>query len=329
MKKIFLSITIVSFLFHISCLSLKAEEFEIKHADNLEADKGTINIKGNILIKYKDATIEAPQGFLETNEEGKPYQATFTGRAKIKLKDRKIEGDKITVNISDQVVRAFGNTISELKDKKSVPITIASDFQELFWSGEDANATGNIRATYMDTVISSDEAKIVYKNKKPYQAIFTGTKQKANLEQPNNVTSASRFVFDINTQNLEAQDDVISVIWPDEKKTKEEQPPIHLTANELFIDQESSTITAKSNQEKQVMLDYETTVGESNEGILLRDKSTGKPQQIIFKGKAIVSQVDKKLASEEIVFNVQTKKLTSNTKDQTRPKTTFFKKKEQ
>lgn len=328
MKKFFFSILTIPFLLNISCLSIKAEEFEIKHADSLEADKGSINVMGNILIKYKDATIEAPEGFLETNEEGKPYQATFTGRAKIKLKDRKIEGDKITVNITDQVVRAYGNTLSELRDKKNIPITIASEFQELFWNGEDANANGNLRATYMDTVISSDEAKIIYKNKKPFQAIFTGNKQEANLEQPNNITSAQRFIFDINTQNLEAQKDVKSIIWPDNKKSKEEQPPVHLTANELFIDQASSTITAKANEEKQVMLNYETTIGESNEGILYRDKATGKPQQIVFKGQAKVSQEDKNLASEEIVFNVETKKLTSNTIDNKRPKTTFFKKKE-
>ena len=39
-----------------------AEEIQIKHADILEVDKEQILIKGNIIINFKDAVIEAPGG---------------------------------------------------------------------------------------------------------------------------------------------------------------------------------------------------------------------------------------------------------------------------
>jgi len=324
-KSVFLSFFLILY-FLATPLSGYAEEFEIKHADNLEADKQQISIKGNILIKYKDALIEAPEGKVETDEDGKPTTAIFTGRAKIKLKDRKIEADKIKIVLTDQSIKAEGNVISELKDKKSNPITIASDSQDLYWNGEDANANGNIRTTYGDTIISSDTAKVVYKNKKPYQAFFTGEKRKANLEQPNNLISAKQFIFDINTQDIKAESDVKGIIWPHKEKTKEEQQPINITSDELFINQADSTITAKSAPPRLINLSYEGTIGRSNEGVLLREKSTGKPKKLIFKGNADVKQEDKQLTSEEIVFNIEEKKLFSNTKDNTRPKTTFFKK---
>ncbi len=323
-KKIFFLLLLLNSLL----IPVKAEQFEIKHADNLEADKEKITINGNILIKYKDASIEAPNGIVETNSEGKPDKATFTGRVKISLKDRKLEADTVDVILSEEVMRANGNVISELKDKKGIPITIASDFQELYWSGQDANANGNLRTTYMDTVISSDSAVIIYKDKKPYQAIFNGKERRANLEDPNSITSAKQFVFEISSQNLKAVGNVKSVIWPEKDKSRDQQKPMYLDADELYVDQITNTITANGSIDNQIMLDYETTKGESNEGVLLRDKNTGKPKKLIFKGNANVAQEDKKLSSEEIVLNIETKKLISNTKDNKRPKTTFFKKSE-
>ena len=52
-------ILILLILFPLTILTGNAaqEEFEIKHADSLEASKAQINVQGNILIKYKDAII--------------------------------------------------------------------------------------------------------------------------------------------------------------------------------------------------------------------------------------------------------------------------------
>ena len=118
MKK---SINNLKFLFIFSALFLNqalAEEIEIKHADSLQADKEHISIKGNVLINYKDAVIEAPEAYIETDSSGEQDKAIFTHRGKLKLKDRKLEADKITVSIKDKTIIAEGNTNSELKDKK-------------------------------------------------------------------------------------------------------------------------------------------------------------------------------------------------------------------
>ena len=106
-----LGISSLSLIFYPSCYYSLAQELEIKHADSLEADKEEIIIKGNIIINHRDATIEAPEGKIETNSEGKPSKAIFSGRAKLKLKDRSLEADKITVSIADETIQAEGNTI--------------------------------------------------------------------------------------------------------------------------------------------------------------------------------------------------------------------------
>ncbi len=324
MKK---SILILTILFSLTLLKADAtsEEFEIKHADSLEADEAQINVQGNILIKYKDAIIEAPDGKINTNQEGKPDNALFYNRAKIKLKDRKIEADKITVSIQDETIYAEGNTSSELKDKNNSSITITSDYQELHWNGENASAKGNIKTTYQDTKVTSDEAKIVYKNKKPYQAIFTGNTKPAYMEQENHKTFAREFIFDINTNDIYAKREVTSTIWPYKTKPKNKQNPISLNADELFIDHKTEEVSARSRSNR-VKITYEDTKGESNEALLLRNKENKKPEKIIFKGNANVSQTDKELSSEEVVFNFNDKKLTSNTITNIRPKTLIFKK---
>ena len=128
-KKYSLVLLIVLFSFITVEASATTEEFEIKHADSLEADEAEINIQGNISIKYKDAIIEAPNGKINTDQEGKPNKAIFCNHAKIKLKDRKIEADKITVSIQEETIYAEGKTSSELKDKSNNIITITADYQ--------------------------------------------------------------------------------------------------------------------------------------------------------------------------------------------------------
>ena len=324
MKNLFLTLLI---LLPLSVLggTEAQEEFEIKHADSLEADEAQINVQGNILIKYKDALIEAPDGKINTNQEGKADNALFYNRAKIKLKDRKIEADKITVSIQDETIYAEGNTSSELKDKNNNLITITSDYQELHWNGENANATGNIKTIYQDTKVTSDEAKIIYKNKKPYQAVFTGNTKPAYMEQKNHKTFGKEFIFDINTNDIYAKREVTSTIWPYKTKPKSEQNPISLITDELFIDHKTGEVTAKGKTNR-VKITYEDTKGESNEALLLRDNKNTKPEKIIFKGNANVSQADKELSSEEVVFNFSDKKLISNTITNIRPKTLIFKK---
>ena len=52
-KKFTLLLVVVSLLSFVLEINSYAEEFEIKHADSLEADKKEINIKGNVLITIK------------------------------------------------------------------------------------------------------------------------------------------------------------------------------------------------------------------------------------------------------------------------------------
>ncbi len=306
------------------CSTYAKDEFEIKHADSLEADKQAISINGNINVEYKDALIEATQGKIDSDINGEPYTASFTGKAKLKLKDRFLEADTITIIINDKKIIATGKVYSELKDKKQNPIIITSDYQELYWSGENAKAKGNITTKCEDLIISSEEANIIYKNKKPVQALFTGTKPQANLMQPTNSTYADEFAIDIKTHNVLAIGNVKSTIWPNTDKPKSDQEPISLSTENLYIDDSTGTITAKS-VHKKVNFIFETTNGESLEAKLVRNDKTKKPEKIVFIGSADVVQEDKKLSSEEIVFNFSDKKLTSNTKTNVRPKTLIFK----
>ena len=301
-----------------------ANKFEIKHADSLEVDDNKIRIEGNVIIQYKESNVEAKTAQVETDSEGQPQKAVFFNNAKIKLKDRTLFADKLTLDLNEKIIYAEGNTKSELQDKKNIPIVIYSDFQEVSWIGEGAYAEGNIKSTYQETKVSSDKAKIIYKNKKPYQAIFYSTSKKSELIQPTSRTISDEFIFDVNNQNIQAVGNVQSTIWPAKNKPTDKQNPVMFTAEELFIDHDSGIVTAESNKNK-VNVIYEDTNGDSNKAVLLRDKESGKPQKIIFTGSANVTQLDKKLSSEEVVLNFNDKKLTSNTKTNIRPKTIIFK----
>ena len=318
-------VLITTILLFVFCSSSQAEEFEIKHADSLEADKNQISVTGNIIINYKDAVIEAPLGKIQTDNDGKLEKASFFGRAKIHLKDRSIEADKITILMPNKKILAEGKTLSELKDKKNNLIMIASDYQQLLWNGEDANAKGNLLATFQDTKITAEQAQIIYKNKKPYQAVFYGGSEPANLEQPTNKTSANEIIFDINTQNIQAFGDVKTAAWPDQTRSKDKQDLVLVSTENLLVDQDTGTITAKADV-KTVKVSYQDTNGESQEAFLIKSNKDGKPEKIVFKGNANVSQPDKQISSEEVVFSFKDKKLTSNTKINKRPKTLIFKK---
>ncbi|MBI3590151.1 MAG: hypothetical protein HY094_02090 [Candidatus Melainabacteria bacterium] len=325
MKHLQLIFIFLLFSIFLFCEISPAEEIEIKHADLLQADKEQIQIMGNVIINYKEAIIEAPGGVIENDKDGEQNKAIFSGRAKLKLKDRMLEADKIEVSIKDKTIHAEGSTISKLKDKKNDWITIFSDYQELHWSGENANAKGNITTLYQDTKVTSDEVRIIYKSKKPSEAVFTGYIKPAHIEQPTNITSAEEFIVDLNTNDLWATGNVNSKVWANKKSKKSEQDLVYLNAEDLFIEKATGTVVAKS-KAKKVLITYQETKGESTEATLLRDKATNNPERILFKGNANVAQEDKQISSEEVVFNFKDKKLTSNTRANIRPKTLIFKK---
>ena len=166
---------------------------------------------------------------------------------------------------------------------------------------------------------------MVYKNNKPYQAIFLSTTKQASFEQPNHLTFAKEFVFDIKTRDIIAKEQVTSTVWPYEDMNRDEQSAINLNTDELFIEDKTGTIIANK-EENKVKLSYEDTDGKSNQAVLIRDKEDKKPEKIIFKGEADVTQLDKRLLSEEVVFKFAEKKLISNTTTKVRPKTLIFKK---
>lgn len=317
-------ISLILFIRILACEPIQAQSLEIEHADLLQADKQQILIKGNILVKYKGAIIEAPEGNIITNDEGKYDKAIFLGRAKLKLQDRKIEADKIIVSIKDRIIYAEGNTLSELSDKDNNLIITSCNYQELKWDGGNALAKGNLKTKYKDTAITSDEAKIIYKDNRPKQVIFTSKQSFANLTQPTSITSAKEFIIDINTHNVWAFGDVKSTIWTNQKISKQEQDSVYLNTENLYIDKSTGTIIAKAELNK-VKISYQDTKGESKEATLLREKTHGNPERIIFKGSANVIQENKQISSEEVIFNFNDKKLTSNTKTNIRPKTIIYK----
>ena len=299
-----------------------ADKFELKHADTLHSNDNQIIVKGKIIVHYNNAVIEASEGVIENStDNNSPEKAFFTGNVKLISNDKKITADKITFLIKDRTIHAEGNVISELKDKKNTLINISSDSQKLSWDGKDAIATGNIKTKYQDINVNSDEAVIHYKDKKPEEAVFTGNP--AILNEPNSITKAKNITFQLATHDVHAASNVESLIWPDDTKPKDEQEPVTLLTEELLIQDNANVITAKGAGEK-VRINYETTKGESIIAFLLKDKTSGKPEKIIFQGNAEVSQEDKTLISEEIVFNFKDKKLISNTKTNTRPRTLIF-----
>lgn len=309
-------------------IASQKNNFEIKHADTLQTDQENIVVKGDVVVNYKDAVIEAPEAIIETIEKGKPYKAIFTNGS-IRLKDRNLKANKITILIEKRLILAKENVMSELKDKKNNSLIINSDYQELYWSGEDASANGNLKTIYNDTQVTADELKVIYKNKRPTHAIFFGTKKPVHLEQPTNITFAKEITFEINSENFEAKDQVETTIWPDKNLPRTKQDPIIVKSDELYIDNETGTVKARAQENtNKVQLNYQEISGESQEALLVKENKNGKPEKIIFKGNANVSQLDKELRAEEIVFDLNDKKLTSDATANKRPKTTFFKKDE-
>ena len=138
------------------------------------------------------------------------------------------------------------------------------------------------------------------------------------------LTKAKEFIFDIKTKDVTANESVESTICPYGSQSKEKQSKISVSADNLYLNHLSEEATAKSNKNK-VKLTYEDTYGESNNATLVRNKADKKPDKIIFTGQANVTQKDKELSSEEIIFNFNDKKLVSTKVSDVRPKTIIFK----
>lgn len=304
---------------------MEKDKFELKHADTFEASEDKMTISGNLVIQYNDSLIEAPKGIIKNNTESQPSEAIFQGGVRLKDKDKTLDAKDITISLQSKAIYAYGNVVSKVKDKDGNLITISSDYQELHWDGTNSNAKGEVKTTYKDTTVKANEALFIYKEKKPEEAIFYGINDLASVSQPNNLTSAKSITFYLKNQNIHASGNVSTTIWPDDNKPNSEEDPVVLKTEELYIENEEGKVTAINHNDK-VKLTYNETKGESTKVLLIREKSK-KPDKIIFIGNAVVSQPDKELISEEVVFNFKDKKLTSNTKTNIRPKTVIYKNK--
>lgn len=296
--------------------------FELNHADKLEAESGEIRATGHVIVHYDEATINSPACRIELNKDGEPEKAYFSENVQFSLDDRKIKAEEIIFSIPEKKLFATGNTISELKDKNNSIITIHADYQALDWKGKDASAKGNLKTTYQDLIITSDELLIIFKNEKPNQAIFYGLQKNASIKKPGSFITGNSVTFNIDDHNIQTSGDVTATVWTDEAKEKNEQDFVTLKSDDLYIDQNTEIITATGSKNK-VKINYQETTGESFKAFLV--KQDGKPEKIIFKDNAIVSQPDKQLSSEEVIFNFSDKRLISNTKTEIRPKTIIFK----
>ena len=276
MKKILLFSFIVLTVLSISSQEAYSQDFEIKHADSLEASENEILISGGILVTYETAVIMAEKAVIFSDADGKAEKAIFLGTSKIELNDRNIQADKITVYLNTKLISAEGNTTSKLINKDKTEILIKADYQELNWEGENTKAAGNIKTNYQDTEVLSDKAEIIYKGTKPDKAIFYSTNKSATLSQKNHLTRANAFTFDIATKDVTADENVESIIWPYTSQAKEQQNKISVTTDNLYLNHLSEEATAKSHKNK-VKLTYEDTYGESNEAVLVRNKINKKP----------------------------------------------------
>ena len=300
-----------------------AEGFEVKHADSLEVIENVINIKGDVVILYKNISIKAPSGTIVTSAKGDPETASFQGRVIVEMKDKKLDADTVTIAIKNKKIIAEGNTVSEIKDKNGEVIRTVADTQNFDEGGEGTKGSGNVITTYKDVTVTADEFIVVYKDKNPNEAIYYGINKHACLKEPATTTYAKSITFDINTKTIHASGEVASTIMPDKKDEQEKQDPVHVLADDVFI-QENKEVIAKGSSKK-VKLTYQDTIGESLIAYLYNNKETGKPEQAVFHGSADVTQVDKRLISEEVIFNFANKTLISNTATNIRPKTIIYK----
>lgn len=298
-KTLILKISIITILLIATGVAKASNVIIDADRQTYKAEDGVVNFNGNVRVKMDDVVVKSPNADVTVDANGEPDVATFKNGAYAvqtkELSKHEIKSNILKLSLIKKRIKAEGNTQSVLTEKNTPVVIINADTQEFDINTNVMKASGSVIINYKDLETFSQEADIKFdKNGTVNKIKLSGS---AKLRQDKNEVRANTFLFNPTTNELIATGSV-------QTETKlEDNTKVLVWSDYMQYDKVKNIIMSSG----RVKINYQDYVATGPKAAVFPDKTTGKPNQIIFFGRSKIQQDNKLVEADKIKLNMNPK----------------------
>jgi len=305
---------IITAILAISAISY-AENINIQ-ADKQTFDGKTTTFEGNVDVDYQNINVKSPKVIVKSDSTGKTETATFLNGAHAVKKDgysqSEVKANIINLSLLKNRIKAEGNAESAVFENKKPIVHITAATQEFDIARNIIVATDNVKINYQEINTKSDKARIsIDANGNLKKVELLGN---AVVNQEKSVIKAADVLYNPLTNEMVAYGNVNSTSILDDGT------PVDIQSDFQQYDKATQTLITSGH----VKINYKEYIATGPKAIFIPDassakvKSSGKPNKIVFIGRAKIIEGERHVEADKIEITVNPKNFTAEGNVKTR-----------
>lgn len=288
---IFLSSLIFSIIM-FSTASYAANVVIESHKQQYSQKDNTTTFDGNVKVGVDNIKVKSPKAFVKMDAAGNPNSAKFINGA-YAIKDdgpsqSEVKANTITMTLLDKKIVANGQAKSMVSENKKPVLTMKSEVQEFDSLNDTIKASGGVVMNYKDIATNSSTLLInMNKEGKPQKVVFNGS---VKIVEGKNIINANNVIFNPVTNDMIANGNVRS------KTILDDGTLVLITSDNQQYNKASNTMLS-SGHVKVVYKDY---VAFGPKAMILSDKTSSKPNKIMFIGRSNIKEGSRQIEADRI-----------------------------
>ena len=266
---------------------------------NVDANKGFFN--GDVKVTIGDVMVKSPRAELDLEPKSKkPSLAVFFDNPyAFQNKDNKkheIKANIMKVSLINKTLRAKGNTQSIMMKDRQPVVTINSDVQEYDTTTKLMQAKGSVIVHYQDVETFSDAANaVIEKGGEIKNLKLIGN---VVMKEKSNVLKGNKFEYKPELQEYQMSGNTSTDV------TFEDGSRLLVKARYQQYNKNANNIIAGGN----VKIDYKDYTAVGPKAQVFIDKTTQKPNKVVFTGRSKITQNANTVEADVITMTMNPKK---------------------
>lgn len=314
-----------------AAFAVDISKVKIISAEKLDYKDGDSILIGNVKIQLAEYVVSAPKVFIDSDVNGKPFQARFIENAVLESDDISIQAPRMDIDLNANLLKCFSDannivqtTITDERSQQAVIMTWYQEFnyQTGFAQAHSQKIEENFSSLYskkMDKVIfvydkfqvESDDIEMQTKDGNVDYAVFLGDAVAVDDSQR---TEAQEIYF-FPEQNLLKAENEVKIVYADKEK------PAYVFADVVIYEKDKNILSAFSKTNTANSKLYRGESFAKSRQIVLNLDDKQKPDNAILTGLAYSQMNDKAISGHEVLFDIKSESMKTLVG---RPKTFLF-----
>ncbi|HSA06308.1 MAG TPA: LptA/OstA family protein [Candidatus Gastranaerophilales bacterium] len=278
----------------------------IIYAENvmIQADKQTFDgektvFQGNVKVDYSDITVKSPKAIVRNDKQGKASGATFIDGAHAvkttQFSRSEVKANIINLSLLKNRIKAEGSSESFIFQDKKPMVHIQAGSQEFDIKKNIIVATDEVNIKYEKIQTYSNKAMIIInKEGKLDKVEFLGN---VKINQDKTIVNADNVIYNPTTEEMTASGNTHST------SALEDNSTVVIWADFQQYDNLTKTLITSGH----VKIKYKDYVATGPKATFIPDEKTGKPNKIMFIGRAKIQEGQRFVEGDRIQLTLDPK----------------------